>query len=53
MSWKKLVVFFFVTEENTIGIIILKTKTSQPVPRHAEINDYLAKHIINILKNKP
>jgi len=27
------------------------TKMSQPVPRHKEINDYLAKHIIKMLKN--
>jgi len=25
------------------------TKTSQPVPRHREINEYLAKHIIKVL----
>ena len=28
------------------------TKVSQPVPRHREINNYLAKHIIKMLKNK-
>ena len=28
-----------------------KTKLSQPVPRHREINEYLAKHIIKILTN--
>ncbi|MCL4456852.1 MAG: type II toxin-antitoxin system HicA family toxin [Nitrospirae bacterium] len=27
-----------------------KTKVAQPVPRHNEINDNLAKHIIKILK---
>ena len=27
------------------------TKTSQPVPRHREINDILAKHMIKMLKN--
>ncbi|MDQ7032152.1 MAG: type II toxin-antitoxin system HicA family toxin [Desulfonauticus sp.] len=27
------------------------TKMSQPVPRHKEINEYLAKHIIKMLKN--
>jgi predicted RNA binding protein YcfA (HicA-like mRNA interferase family) len=27
-----------------------KTKISQPVPRHREINDYLAKHILKMLK---
>ena len=27
-----------------------KTKVSQPIPRHREINDYLAKHIIKMLK---
>jgi len=28
-----------------------KTKVSQPVPRHREINEKLAKHIIRMLKN--
>ena len=28
------------------------TKISQPVPRHNEINEYLAKHILKMLKNK-
>jgi len=28
-----------------------KTKRSQPVPRHREINDYLAKSIIRKLSN--
>jgi len=28
------------------------TKASQPVPRHREINNYLAEHIIKMLKNK-
>ena len=27
-----------------------RTKVAQPVPRHNEINDNLAKHIIKILK---
>ncbi len=27
-----------------------KTKISQPVPRHNEINEYLAKHILKMLK---
>ncbi|MEK6690645.1 MAG: type II toxin-antitoxin system HicA family toxin [Nitrospirota bacterium] len=27
-----------------------KTKITQPVPRHSEINDNLAKHIIKMLK---
>ncbi len=27
-----------------------ETKISQPVPRHGEIKDYLAKHIIKMLK---
>jgi predicted RNA binding protein YcfA (HicA-like mRNA interferase family) len=26
-----------------------KTKISQPVPRHKEINEYLAKHILKML----
>ena len=29
-----------------------KTKTSQPVPRHNEIKEYLAKHIIKMLDSK-
>jgi len=28
-----------------------KTKVAQPVPRHTEINDNLAKHIIKMLKD--
>ena len=28
-----------------------ETKTSQPVPRHNEIKEYLAKHIIKMLEN--
>lgn len=28
-----------------------KTKKSQPVPRHTEINEYLAKHILKMLKD--
>jgi len=28
-----------------------KTKASQPVPRHNEIKEYLAKHIIKMLEN--
>jgi mRNA interferase HicA len=28
------------------------TKVSQPVPRHNEINDNLAKHILKLLKKK-
>mgnify|MGYP001588825020 CR=1 FL=1 len=28
------------------------TKVSQSVPRHREINEYLAKHIIKMLKNE-
>ena len=27
------------------------TKVSQPVPRHREIKEYLAKHIIKMLRN--
>jgi len=27
-----------------------KTKISQPIPRHKEINEYLARHIIKKLK---
>ena len=29
-----------------------KTKTSQPVPRHNEIKEYLAKHIIRMHESK-
>jgi mRNA interferase HicA len=29
------------------------TKISQPIPRHSEINDYLAKHIIRLLIEAP
>jgi len=29
-----------------------KTKISQPVPRHNEINEHLAKHIIRMLKEE-
>jgi mRNA interferase HicA len=28
-----------------------KTKVSQPIPRHREINEKLAKHIIKMLSN--
>ena len=28
-----------------------KTKISQPIPRHIEINENLAKHILKMLKN--
>jgi len=28
-----------------------ETKASQPVPRHNEIKEYLAKHIIKMLEN--
>ena len=28
------------------------TKVSQPIPRHIEINEYLAKNIIKMLKNE-
>ena len=29
------------------------TGVSQPIPRHREIKDHLARHIINILSNPP
>jgi predicted RNA binding protein YcfA (HicA-like mRNA interferase family) len=29
-----------------------RTKVSQPIPRHNEINEYLAGHIIKMLGNK-
>jgi predicted RNA binding protein YcfA (HicA-like mRNA interferase family) len=53
-----------IKELEKIGCILLRhggnhdwyhnpeTKSSQPVLRHAEINDFLAKHIIRILKNR-
>lgn len=28
------------------------SKVSQPIPRHKEINEYLAKHILKMLKEK-
>ncbi|QQS55683.1 MAG: type II toxin-antitoxin system HicA family toxin [Candidatus Competibacteraceae bacterium] len=28
-----------------------RTRISQPVPRHREVNEHLAKHIIKILSN--
>jgi len=28
-----------------------KTKNSQPIPRHNDIKEFLAKHIIKMLKN--
>ncbi|MCH8287231.1 type II toxin-antitoxin system HicA family toxin [candidate division KSB1 bacterium] len=30
-----------------------ETKISQPIPRHREINDFLAKHILKMLAKKP
>ncbi len=29
-----------------------ETKVSQPIPRHREVKEYLANHIIKMLKNK-
>jgi len=29
-----------------------ETKISQPIPRHSEIDDYLGKHIIKMLKER-
>ena len=52
-----------IKEYETMGCILIrhggkhdwyqnpKTKLSQPVPRHREINEYLAKYIIKMLKN--
>jgi hypothetical protein len=37
--------------ESTIGIITRTTKMSQPVPRHTEINEHLAKRILKLLAN--
>ncbi len=36
---------------NTIGVIILLLKGSQPVPHHAEINEHLAKRILKIMSD--
>ncbi len=33
------------------GTRILKQKFSQPIPRHREIKNSLAKHIVKMLKN--
>jgi predicted RNA binding protein YcfA (HicA-like mRNA interferase family) len=30
-----------------------RTKISQPVPRHREINEHLARHILRMLANPP
>jgi len=38
--------------KDMIGFKILKTKICQPVPRHDEIKDILAKHIIKMLEDK-
>jgi len=37
-------------EEDTTGIKIWKQKSLKPIPRHSEINDNLAEHIIRMLK---
>ena len=29
-----------------------RTQVSQPIPRHREINEYLAKHIVKMLKDE-
>lgn len=29
-----------------------RTKVSQPIPRHSEINEYLARHIIKMLRDE-
>lgn len=29
-----------------------KTRISQPIPRHAEINELIAKHIVKVLKDE-
>ncbi|MBI2816889.1 MAG: type II toxin-antitoxin system HicA family toxin [Acidobacteria bacterium] len=31
----------------------LETKVAQPVPRHAQIKDHLAKHILKLLQDRP
>ena len=53
-----------IKELEKIGCILLRhggkhdwyhnpeTKMSQPVPRHKEIKDYLAQHIIKMMKKK-
>ena len=37
--------------KNINRLQVLSYKVSQPVPRHREIKEYLAKHIIKMLKN--
>jgi DNA-directed RNA polymerase subunit H (RpoH/RPB5) len=39
--------------EIMIGIAIPKTSASQPVPRHREIKEFLAKHILKKLGVEP
>jgi len=46
-----MVVCLYATTESTTGIIYPTTKVSQPVPRHTEINEHLAKRILKILGN--
>ena len=53
-----------VRELETMGCVLIRhgakhdwyqnprTKVSQPVPRHNEIKEYLAKHIIRMLKDE-
>jgi len=38
--------------ETTIGYHNPETKISQPVPRHKEIHEYLAKHILKMMRKK-
>jgi hypothetical protein len=45
-----MVVFLLDLVESMIWYQNPKTNASQPVPRHKEINEYLAKHIIKKLK---
>jgi len=41
----------FDTAGNTIGISTLRPEYPQPVPRHKEVNEFLAKHILKKLAN--
>jgi len=43
---KKQAAFSFATVEDMIGIKIIQTGVCQPIPRHREIKDHLARHII-------
>ena len=50
VNWKNSAAFSADTARNTIGTPV--TKQSQPVPRHNEINENLAKSILRKLKSE-